>query len=468
MHKAPPAPVCTIFEPIKQYELTETNACRGSSLLLNHALSKARHLRDFPDGRVLNHVLPGLPRPQVCIHSVVHPNYVVFPVALGEGQFCTLSMDRTASVFELFIHLESLCGIAKCYRHLLARGWIKFAINGLTVDDVFEKDALLVVDSARLLIDPEVNSGLAEERLRPLPAHPSTCDGCLTIHSPARPPVQVYVSPYATPDRIHAVLHAHEFMDEHGLALPLDLSPVQYANGAHFLALDAHHVQEGRPWYVFDLRRVTHPPLVSFWVLPQPASSSLPCLTDLLMTEFPTLDSIISIYTGPLLCDAVPARSGIQASLATVVGAPQGSLRTGRPPVPAVFRSTDALLHRPGFLSAALREPKARRRIRTTTTTTFAGELPTTSPALRTDAALPSTAHRGPLPAGPLSPVPGTTASLTSHWESTASSSSTSPPGTDTRQVAVFDTVRHARLLPVRANAALSEVIVASGFLSAA
>ena len=150
-----------------------------------------------------------------------------------------------------------------------------FAINGVTVDDVFEKDALLVVDSARLLIDPEVNPSLAEERLRPLPAHPSTCDGCLTIHRPASPPVHVYVSPYATPDRIHAMLQAYDFINEHGLALPLDLSPVQFANGAHFLALESHHIQEGRPWYVFDLRRVTHPPLVTFWAMPQPVSSSL-------------------------------------------------------------------------------------------------------------------------------------------------------------------------------------------------
>ena len=422
--------VCTIFDPIKQYELAETRACRGSSLFLNHALSKARHLGDHPDGRVLNHVLPGLPRPQVCIHSAVHPNFVVFPVALGEGQFCTLSMDRTASVFELFIHLESLCGIAKSFRHLLARGWIKFAINGVTVDDVFEKDALLLVDSARLLIDPEVNPSLAEERLRPVPAHPSTCEGCLTIHRPAFPPVQVYVSPYATPERIHALLLSLDFMDDQGLALPLDLSPVQFANGAHFLALDANHVQEGKPWYVFDLRRVTHPPFVAFWAVPQPASSSLPSLTELLMDEFPTLDPIISIYTGSLLCDAVPVCTGVQASLATVIGAPQDSLRTGRPPVPAVFRSTEALLHRPGFLSAAYRESRARRRIRTTTTTTSTGPL---------GAGADSSGVLG-----------GVLASV--------SSTSAVPASSGLRQVAVFDTVRHVRL-PVRTNDALPEVI---------
>ena len=353
-------PICTIFDPVRQYELTETSACRSSSRLLDFALSKARHLGLDPDGRVLNHPLPGLPRPQVCIHSVVHANYVVLPVDLGSGHFCTLAMERSASAFELFLHLEAVCGAPRAHRSLLAKGWLTLAVNGLPVEDPFAKDALILADSARLLKAPEADPGLAADRLRPERARPSTREGCLTIHRPAAPPVHLYVSPFATPADVHTTLQAQGLCGAQGLALPLDFSPVQFSNGAHFLALEAHHLRTSQPWYVFDLRRVTHPPLVTFWALPQPPCSSLPHLVDLLLHEFPDLDPIISVYSGAFQCKSALRGSKARASLVTVVGVPLDSLRTGCPPAPAVFRSDEALMLRPGFLASALREPKAR------------------------------------------------------------------------------------------------------------
>ena len=91
----------------------------------------------------------------------------------------------------------------------------------------------------------------------------------------------------------------------------------------------------------------------------------------------------------------------------TVVGGPRDSLRTGRPQEPAVFRSTEALLMRPGFLSAALREPRARRRILTTTTTTATPVVGPASPTSgRTIAARPAPANASASPTEKLASWP--------------------------------------------------------------
>ena len=198
--------VCTIFDPVRQFELSESTACRSSAWLLNHALSKATHLGSNPDGRVINHHLPGLPRPQVCVHSVVHANYVVIPISLGSGQYCTLAIERSASVYELFLLLETLCSVPRAHRQLLARGWLTLAINGVETEDIFSKNAFLTADSASLLRSPEVDPGLVPDVLRLSGAHPSTVDGCLTLHRPAAPPLHFYVNPYATPSDIHVLL----------------------------------------------------------------------------------------------------------------------------------------------------------------------------------------------------------------------------------------------------------------------
>ena len=250
---------CTIFDPVRQFEVATTPACKGSSLLLEHALSKARHLGLHPDGRVLNHVLPGLPRPQVCIHSAVHANIVVLPVYLEAGQYCTLAMERSASAFELAIRLEAVCGMQRAYRQLLARGWLSFLVNGVRTGDPFSKDSLLFADSAQLVKSPEIDPELFQGRLRPLRPHPSTGEGCLTVHSPGQPPRHVHVSPFAPPHDVHQQLQQGGLIAEAGLALPLDVSPVQGSDGAHFLALDATQIKDGRPWFVFDLRRIVHP-----------------------------------------------------------------------------------------------------------------------------------------------------------------------------------------------------------------
>ena len=324
--------VCTIFDPVRQFELSESSACRSSARLLNHAISKATHLAPNPDGRVINHHLPGLPRPQVCVHSVVHANYVVIPISLGGGQYCTLAIERSASVYELFLLLETLCSVPRAHRQLLTRGWLTLAINGVETEDVF----FLTADSASLLRSPEADPGLVPDVLRLSGAHPSTVDGCLTLHRPAAPPLHFYVNPYATPSDIHVLLQAGGLLDTHGIALPLDLSPVQYSNGAHFLALDPLHLGASQAWLVFDLRRVTHPPFVTLWTAPQLSRTSLPAFADYLAGEFPSLDPIIAVYSGASLCDLVVTGSQAQATLVTVVGAPRDSLRTGRPQEPAV------------------------------------------------------------------------------------------------------------------------------------
>ena len=152
---------------------------------------------------------------------------------------------------------------------------------------------------------------------------------------------------------MHQQLQQGGLIAEAGLALPLDVSPVQGSDGAHFLALDATQIRDGRPWFVFDLRRIVHPPLVTFWAAVQPQPVTLPGLLDL---------------------------------LATVVGAPRDELRTGRPPEPAVFRTSECLLHRPGFQSSVLREERARRRICTSTTTTWVHSSQVSSPVYTQEA----------------------------------------------------------------------------------
>ena len=182
---------------------------------------------------------------------------------------------------------------------------------------------------------------------------------------------------------------------------------------------------------------------------------------DLLLHEFPDLDPIISVYAGAFQCESALRGSEARASLVTVVGVPLDSLRTGCPPAPAVFRSDEALMLRPGFLASALREPKARRRILTSTTTTVpvasVGSFQQSDPPL-----LPSRLGRpavGVDPAGEGSGPESVPLRGRLPLQSPDLVSGTGPFGS--RAVAVFDLVRHAWLLPVCRDASLVEIVEA-------
>ena len=247
----------------------------------------------------------------------------------------------------------------------------------MIAEELYAPDALLFADSARILRAPEIDSSEALDCLRPLPAHGSTRDGFLTIHRPNAPPQHVSVSPYFTPHDVHLHLQSLGLVTSHGMAWPLDFSPVQGSNGAHFLALDSSHAIHASRWVVFDLRRVAHPPLVTFWAMQLSHQATLEHLCDVLYDAFPSLDPIINIYSGLYrVTEGIPAAS-TSVALVTVMGASRDQQRTGRPAEPALFCSTAALLLRPGFMSAALREARARRRVWTvdpsTSSTTSGG-----------------------------------------------------------------------------------------------
>ena len=189
------APICTIFDPLRQFQFSQTPTCHRPSAFLAFAMSKATHLGDCLDGRILSYPLPGVPTPQACVHSIVHAGYIVIPVALGDGSFCTLSIHKSSSVVQLFEQLESRCGVPRSYRFLLQRGWIVCFINHRAVSDVTAADALMFADSAHLMRTPTLVARESPARLEDAVSLRPLDSQSVFVHRPGAVPIPISTVP---------------------------------------------------------------------------------------------------------------------------------------------------------------------------------------------------------------------------------------------------------------------------------
>ena len=319
-------PFCTVFDPLRQFQLSQTSTCRRPSAFLAYAMSKASHLGDCLDGRILTHPLPGVPTPQACVHSIVHNDYLVIPVALGDGSFCTLSVHRRSSIFQLFEQLELRCGTPRSYRFLLQRGWLTCLINNAAVRDVMAADALLFADSARLERTPALLARESPARLEDAVPRSPTDTQSVFIHRPGFAPVSISATPLPFA-AVEAHCVAHRILLNDGTLKTTCPTTAQVGEDQHLLALTFRQNQAPLDWMIVDLQHVGHPPLAQFWTAPLQLPFTVAGFADLLAGEFPTLPVIVGAFIADV--DLELPQSSSQAPVVTAIGLPAEHSTTG-------------------------------------------------------------------------------------------------------------------------------------------
>ena len=295
---------CTVFDPLYHVEILVSSACRHAGALLQHALASHTELGSLRDGRVVAYPIPEWPQPQVVVHSLLHGSYVMLPVSVGD-KVCTLSILREASIFELLLQLEGRCGIARAYRHLVSKGLLDVHVNGRRARNVFERDALLFADTAVVGAAPALRPANSPSMLFPNSPEYVSPEAFVTIHRPALPPSQVFLPPFLTPEDVKADLRAQGLLGAGGsLQIPL-VSPVLVDGGAHFLALSGAEVEAGCSYMIMDLRRVVHPPFVTFWTTRAVTQFSVAHIEDILLAEFPSVAPVVNVFVDDIRADTV-------------------------------------------------------------------------------------------------------------------------------------------------------------------
>ena len=329
------------------------------------------------DGRVIQYELAGFETPQVVVHSIVRSDFIVLPVAVAPGSACTVSIEREASAFELMLRLEEeQCSLPRTQRFLLTRGHTSLYVNNEIVTDVFQRDALLLADSAFIAPSPAKRMHSVAETIEPLPAEGCTPHGFCSVHRPGMPPTEVHLPPHLPLSGVRAKLVRHGLLHNAGHLNFPDTVP---GGGPHMLALTREQTEDESDVMIFDLRRVAHPPLVTFWTSVVIVQADTAQLQEFLHEEFPTLSPSLEAFVGCSRFDNDFAHG--KCTMVTVVGLLQDPSRA--PPViePAVYWTLDLLKLRPGLLSDRSRYIRRRGGAGgTTRTTTCSGvDLPDTS-----------------------------------------------------------------------------------------
>ena len=293
---------CTVFDPLRQVETVHTATCDEPFALLSWAISRARHLGARPDGRVINHVLDSFPEPQVCIHPPLRADFIALPVEVSPGIVCTVVASREASALALMTQLERDCSVTRMQRLLLTRGAIRMVINGISVDDIHEPNALIVADTAR--ITPHyvlLEHGVVPE-VETLTPHWRNAVGPFVLHRPGQAPVEVQLPEHLSPSEVRRALIAMGFLDNAGSIHTPYVSPAVPGIGAHLLLLNRQQVESETTFAVHDIRRAVHPPFVPFWTSPVAHQAHLDFMAEMLHDAFSVLGPILEVFydTRPL------------------------------------------------------------------------------------------------------------------------------------------------------------------------
>ena len=231
------------------------------------ATAKATYLGDCLDGRILSFPLPGLPSPQACVHSIVGNAYVVVPVALGAGSFCTISIHTSATVLDFFEQLEQRCGIPCAYRHLLRTTWIACYINDRLVTDVAAAHAFRFADSVRIERTSALEQRESPQRLEDVAMPRPAESRSVVVHRPGVPPL--YLPPDTpTEDALADLLIDLKFLQPEGSLRPTNPTSAQVGGETHYLLLTPQEALAALEWMIVDLQQVAHPPLAQFWTTP--------------------------------------------------------------------------------------------------------------------------------------------------------------------------------------------------------
>ena len=348
---------CTIYDPLRQVEIVHSSACEEPFRFLSWAIERARHLGRHVDGRVLNHGIAGFPAPQICIHPNLRADYVALPVEVSPGIVCTVVASREASALSLMEQLERDCSVTRMQRLLLTRGVVRMAINGITVEDIHQRDALIVADSAR--ITPHyvlLEHGVVPE-VELLEPHWRSATGPLVLHRPGLAPVEVSLPAHFSPTEVRQALIHMGFLDNAGsIHLPY-VCPAVPGIGLHLLLLNRQQVESETTFAVHDVRRVVHPPFVQYWTAPTVHQAHLDFMTEVLHDAFTVLGPIIEVFY-----DTRPLHQALEhrgCPWLTVMGFPRTTSANTPVLEPALLPSAEMSRLRPGYRAAYSRFRRA-------------------------------------------------------------------------------------------------------------
>ena len=372
----PNARRCTIFDPLRQVEVAYSPVCGEPFRFLNWALSRAQHLGSRPDGRVLIHEFDSFPGPQICIHPPIRGDFVALPVEVSPGIVCTIVAPRDFSALQLMIQLEQDCSVTRMQRLLLTHGRIKLKVNGMPIDDPFQRDALIVADSAS--VTPHyvlLEHGVAPDA-ELLTPHWRNAVGPMVVHRPQRAPLELHLPASLSPSGVRNSLISIGVIDNAGSIHMPHVCPVIPGVGLHLLAVDRLSVETETTFCIVDLRRAVHPPIVPFWVTPVACQADFDYMVELLHDEFPSLGPVLEIFY-----DQRPLHTAFEHSGApwlTVMAFPR--VTSSRVPVlePALTHTGELSRLRPGYRAIFAQFRRYHSTTRATTCAPSLGHVPTT------------------------------------------------------------------------------------------
>ena len=370
---------CTSFDPVRHVVPMQSAACNDDDSFLQYALDQAVYLGSSKEGRILQFPLAGFPTPQVCIHPIICSSYVTLPIGLAAGVACTVTIERSATAFDLMLLLEKVCGVEKLHRHLVAKQLSHVFVNGEVVPDPFTPGTFQFADSASILGAYVLTAHSTVQEVTPVDIHPSRRDGFFTIHRPSHPPVHLHVSPLVGPLDLPGLLRRAGLLGSRGTLRRPDFSPCDCGGSAHFLALDLDDITHIGRWAIVDLQRIVHPPFVRYWTTDRIHSQSSELLAEILHQEFPSAGPILTAFVDIFRIDQIAV--DYPNPLITVVGLPRTPEAEVPVLEPALLETREVLLMRPGFAAQSLRFQQGRSS--TTASTTFMqGSSSTTTTSL--------------------------------------------------------------------------------------
>ena len=286
----------TVFDRIHHYRVLECNAMASIHELTAIALAQTPELTSA-EGIRLQHGVPGLPNPQIVLAEQAGPCRVT-PIVYSRRplQICTVEEPQELSAFQLALAFSENCKQLKGAPQQIARGTAVLLgrqgpIMPFAENQDFRHEAIVLRGFSR-----SQQCG-QEARQRPVPPmQPDTRSeewtsgsSSLWVLRARAPPCHVEVEPWRPPAETFAdVVSVAGLGSMPSLFWPV-VRPHTVHPGACLLMVPRACRQEAPNWGIVDIRRVGHPPLLPFQVLPMPFATDLSGLLELAHCQIPSL-----------------------------------------------------------------------------------------------------------------------------------------------------------------------------------
>ena len=299
----------TVFDPVLHVRVMSASRHLTVTQLVQLAIARSQHLGDHLQGRLLHHVHPQFPGPQVVVHGPIPAGHIVVPIVFRSDaeQVCTLTFDRSWCAFELAVAATSACSTEASLRFQVARRIVSVEANYCRVPPF---EARRLVDAEIITFADIVKDWTPQRSIRWQEVHR---DERLTLAgrlNPVRvrrsfthPPHTLFV--HATgaaltsmpldhlwrPGQLRAAALQHANAPAGSVVKLLPFSPHFQGLCPHVVILTPDDLHGHRRWAVVDCRRVSRS-CEAFRVISIPSHLSLGLLCDLLAVLQPPLAPI--------------------------------------------------------------------------------------------------------------------------------------------------------------------------------